>query len=1142
MAAGALALPAAAPLFGPGLIGTHRYGDSPFLLMRVVALLEGLRVGELLPRWSPDLAYGLGYPFFDFYGPLAFYVASGLHLVGLPIVESIKATQLLAFLLCSLATFGFARRHLGDAGGLVAAAAYGYAPYHLVNAYARGDSLGELTAMGLLPLVLWALEVALAGSLRGGVALALLFGGLILAHNLSALLALPLLAAWGLSAAAVAEQAARRDPLGAPAGGPLRLRSSRGLLIALGGGVLGLALTCFYWLPALWDRRYVHLEHVTTGYFDFRGHFLELARLVQPWLVYDYGLGGTPDGRVPFQLGLAQALLALGGVLTVPWLARRGRPGRFALFAVLVSIGYVVLLSPASRPLWERLPALQVVQFPWRALAGASLGLALTAALPAVALSGRIRAAWGAGAIAGVVLAGSLGANPERWRIPPEDVNVAGVQEYEYLTSAMGSTVRIEYLPTEAKERPWTSWQLVSGEALPRARFPAGAASVRREGIGFVVDTTSAGGGPLVLEHHFFPGWSASLPLSASDPEGFLRVDVPAGTQQVRFDWGETRLRQGARFGSFFALAVLLLAGVAVVFRRGSSAKNGTEAARAQPHAVPHKAAPPWALALAIAATALTLARIPWADIAQPIAAVEPGLNQRFGHEHAPWPYVEPRGHPVGPVRLLGYRQPAVTLAGTTHVVDLRAGGSADATARVVAPAETILNAPRAIAEAAVRLDGDGATLRLDVPAAAPPGLYQVEIAVSGERRVLAPFRVLPPSQMQQPGAALARFGDQLALEAIELIDPRADRPGLRLRWRALRAIDRDWRFSLRLVDEQGNLWGAQDGRPADGFYPAYLWRDAAVVEERRDVISLAGTPPGPYRLEVRVYSLAGRTLDVLDARGAAVAPLYRSDPIALLPAPAPLVVKSGGPPIALVESNVGARVADAGARLPVSVLFRADETPGRDLDVVLRLGTTETRVPFGFSASEWRPGEVVRIQHGLLVRPELAAGQHQLSVSLVDRAGQVAFGPADLGEIEVRNRPRRFDLPTPRVAVGAVFDGAIELVGFDAETRARAGGTVPVKLWWRGRAPVEISYTVFVHLLDAERRVRGQVDRVPMFPTSGWAVGEVIEDRYEVPIDPTALPGTYVIEVGLYDAVSGQRLRVDAGGDQIDLVKVGVE
>lgn len=84
LTAALIALPAAAPLFGPGLIGTHRYGDSPFLIVRTLAVLDALRRGTVFPRWSPELAYGLGYPLFDFYGALAFYGAALLAIAGLP--------------------------------------------------------------------------------------------------------------------------------------------------------------------------------------------------------------------------------------------------------------------------------------------------------------------------------------------------------------------------------------------------------------------------------------------------------------------------------------------------------------------------------------------------------------------------------------------------------------------------------------------------------------------------------------------------------------------------------------------------------------------------------------------------------------------------------------------------------------------------------------------------------------------------------------------------------------------------------------------------------------------------------------------------------------------------------------------------
>ena len=44
--------------------------------------------------------------------------------------------------------------------------------------------------------------------------------------------------------------------------------------------------------------------------------------------------------------------------------------------------------------------------------------------------------------------------------------------------------------------------------------------------------------------------------------------------------------------------------------------------------------------------------------------------------------------------------------------------------------------------------------------------------------------------------------------------------------------------------------------------------------------------------------------------------------------------------------------------------------------------------------------------------------------------------------------------------------------------------------------------------------------------PTTGWLPGEVIVDKYEIPVRPDAPPGEYVIEIGMYNAETMQRLR----------------
>jgi len=113
-------------------------------------------------------------------------------------------------------------------------------------------------------------------------------------------------------------------------------------------------------------------------------------------------------------------------------------------------------------------------------------------------------------------------------------------------------------------------------------------------------------------------------------------------------------------------------------------------------------------------------------------------------------------------------------------------------------------------------------------------------------------------------------------------------------------------------------------------------------------------------------------------------------------------------------------------------------------------------------------------------------------------------------------------------------------LLGYDLDTTfARAGDSLHLTLYWQALTPMDESYTVFTHLLDKDDRIWGQRDNPPKngtLPTCCWVKGEIIVDEYHVPIQPNAPPDRYVIEVGMYQAETGQRLPIiDQEGQIID-------
>lgn len=132
-----------------------------------------------------------------------------------------------------------------------------------------------------------------------------------------------------------------------------------------------------------------------------------------------------------------------------------------------------------------------------------------------------------------------------------------------------------------------------------------------------------------------------------------------------------------------------------------------------------------------------------------------------------------------------------------------------------------------------------------------------------------------------------------------------------------------------------------------------------------------------------------------------------------------------------------------------------------------------------------------------------------------------------------VKIQPQTFDIARP---LTVNFADSITLLGYSLDRESLAPGeTLELTLFWRCERTLPKSYTVFTHLLGPDQaQVWGGKDNRPQdgyYPTTAWKPGETIVDRYLLPADRLAPPGDYLLEVGLYDAESGERLPVLEAG-----------
>jgi uncharacterized membrane protein len=164
--------------------------DGLYHVYRAIEIGQCLEHGAWVCRWAPTQFLGYGTPLFNYYSPFVYYITNIFHAAGFGWVTSTTAMTALFLVFSAVAAYLYASEWLSPRAAVVAAVAYVYVPYHLVNAYYRGD-LPEFAAMAWFPAILWTFSRTARPlhdrrSLAWVPLAALTYAGLIVTHNLSA--------------------------------------------------------------------------------------------------------------------------------------------------------------------------------------------------------------------------------------------------------------------------------------------------------------------------------------------------------------------------------------------------------------------------------------------------------------------------------------------------------------------------------------------------------------------------------------------------------------------------------------------------------------------------------------------------------------------------------------------------------------------------------------------------------------------------------------------------------------------------------------------------------------------------------------------------------------------------------------------
>jgi 4-amino-4-deoxy-L-arabinose transferase-like glycosyltransferase len=364
----------------------------------------------------------------------------------------------------------------------------------------------------------------------------------------------------------------------------------------------------------------------------------------------------------------------------------------------------------------------------------------------------------------------------------------------------------------------------------------------------------------------------------------------------------------------------------------------------------------------------------------------------------------------------------------------------------------------------------------------------------------------------------------------------------LLLYWQALQLLDRNYSVSLRLLDADGEFWGALDRRPAGYYFPTSRWRVGEPVFGFNLVPALTGTPPGEYWLEVVVYDeKTDNALDVLDVAGAPQGRSGRIGPVRLrlvqpetpadpLPVSSLLRISESVEVVAWHGDRTESSPGDVVSVVAYWQMNRSAEVDYSAEVVVLaedgRVIATEAALLGSpvYRTTSWPSGVPVRWIVRLRVPAAASDGSYRLAIGLRNGMTGEAIGEgAPITSLSVKGYARIFEPPEFSMAFGANFGGLAELCGADVSaTELRPGDEIRVVLYWLAQAEFATSYTVFLQVIGEENRIWAQRDYLPKDwtrPTTSWLPGEYIMDESILTLSPDIPAGSYRLIAGLYDA-----------------------
>ena len=830
--------------------------DGALHTHRSAAMSRAFGQGVYWPRWLPVVYNGLGAPTLHHYSPGLYWLVAGVHGAGIRLDQAFKVVVTVALILSGFGAYAWLRYAFSPAASLAGAALYLLHPHILTRSYYYEGSHPRLLALLLLPVCLWALTALHARSrIRYWLAAVITLTALVFSHTVLAMVGTGIVALYWLLLA-------------------IGYRRTPGLQRCVVAALLAALLSAGFWLPALADISYVQIENARHGHFQYSRHFLNWWSLFifqSPFL--DSRAGDPLINLINLGFGPASWLALGAGIVSSIFISRRERR-YWGLAGVLFALTMIMFTLPVSAPLWEIIPGLSLLQFPFRFLSIAPLGI-----LPAAAAA---TDAWPTG---------------RRWMPAVSLVLVYVLALFPYLFPAHTAPFPFKQVQTLTAEETHffeqasLAWGLTHGnEFLVRGadigvvsgqiQEPSATRPTWRSPHEASVDL-SGQAEPILLRLHYHPGWSAGgQAVLAPGPVGWIQVtEVRNPDLPLVLRWEGTVAQ---RWGEWLSMVGLLVSVVGLVYlalrSRGHRRKSEAPPSSHRSSTLTLGAMTGCVFIIAVLHFALSRSsRGPFLFNSQPgqLAFSVEGQPTTVGDADGSqvtllgWKLMSSENpKPGGVVRVRLFWEPQGRISGELfgllhlYAPSMKRSWAVESTGKRI---------PSYLWDPGKYYEED---MRLNLLAELPPATYSLvaglfssdgeRLTVPGSADNLLHLRTLDVAPLR-PGLfqrerptidAQAATDDGLRLQGYDLL-PTQGGPRLRLFWETGDGIANDWITYIHMHDGQGERVAQFDGPALAGLLPTNQWHTNALYIDRRQLNLPAELASGAYLLRIGLYDPA---------------------------------------------------------------------------------------------------------------------------------------------------------------------------------------------------------------------------------------------------------------------------------------------